>query len=176
MNRDIVCNLRIIHNDNDEPEGMEELQWTRDDGFKADQWIDTRTAMYPYRSYHHPSVDAMKLVLKNYKEFIQDREPYQTGYTFLLHAPDDVPNFHWRTYQRSIRDIKDATILITPNVVTTTNELRNYRPERRSCYYTDERYLKFYKIYTQNNCDLECLTNFTLSYCGCVKFSMPRKP
>ncbi|XP_037026210.1 pickpocket protein 28-like [Bradysia coprophila] len=163
----------IIHND-EEPQEMEELQWTRDGGFIADQWIDTRTAMYPYRSYHHPSVDAMKLVLKNYKEFIQDREPYQTGYTFLLHAPDDVPNFHWRTYQRSIRDMKDVTVLIIPKVITTTNELRSYRSERRSCYYTDERYLKFYKIYTQNNCELECLTNFTLTYCGCVKFSMPR--
>lgn len=29
-------------------------------------------------------------------------------------------------------------------------------------------------MYTQVNCELECLTNFTLTKCGCVKFSMPR--
>ncbi|KAL5291214.1 hypothetical protein ACFFRR_010555 [Megaselia abdita] len=29
-------------------------------------------------------------------------------------------------------------------------------------------------MYTQTNCELECLTNYTLSKCGCVQFSMPR--
>uniref|UniRef100_A0A1B0A6D3 Pickpocket protein 28 n=1 Tax=Glossina pallidipes TaxID=7398 RepID=A0A1B0A6D3_GLOPL len=31
-----------------------------------------------------------------------------------------------------------------------------------------------FKIYSQNNCELECLANFTLTKCGCVKYSMPR--
>lgn len=30
------------------------------------------------------------------------------------------------------------------------------------------------KTYTQQNCYLECIANFTLKHCGCVKFSMPR--
>lgn len=46
--------------------------------------------------------------------------------------------------------------------------------ERRQCFFNEERYLQFFKVYTQQNCELECLTNFTLSQCGCVKFSMPR--
>lgn len=29
------------------------------------------------------------------------------------------------------------------------------------------------RTYTQQNCELECLTNFTFAVCGCVKFSMP---
>lgn len=29
-------------------------------------------------------------------------------------------------------------------------------------------------MYTQVNCELECLANHTLTKCGCVKFSMPR--
>lgn len=29
-------------------------------------------------------------------------------------------------------------------------------------------------MYTQDNCDLECHTNFTLDRCDCVKFTMPR--
>ncbi|KAJ6649409.1 Pickpocket protein 28 [Pseudolycoriella hygida] len=29
------------------------------------------------------------------------------------------------------------------------------------------------RTYSQRNCELECLTNFTLDMCGCVKFSMP---
>lgn len=55
--------------------------------------------------------------------------------------------------------------------------------------------MRFFKIYTKSNCELECLTNYTLviihctknlqdirnigshifqSKCGCVKFDMPR--
>lgn len=30
------------------------------------------------------------------------------------------------------------------------------------------------KTYTQQNCYLECIANFSLQVCGCVKFSMPR--
>lgn len=35
--------------------------------------------------------------------------------------------------------------------------------------------LRFYKNYTQANCEMECLSNYTKNECGCVKFSMPRE-
>lgn len=34
--------------------------------------------------------------------------------------------------------------------------------------------MRFFKVYTQTNCELECLTNYTLAKCNCVAFSMPR--
>ena len=45
---------------------------------------------------------------------------------------------------------------------------------RRNCYLEDEKVLKFFKIYTKNNCENECLTNFMISRCGCVEFFMIR--
>lgn len=62
---------------------------------------------------------------------------------------------------------------------------------RRQCYFDSERKLRFLKVYTQRNCELECLANFTLAkwyvkspiilihyilccFSGCVKFSSPR--
>lgn len=50
----------------------------------------------------------------------------------------------------------------------------NIKFPRRQCYFQDERYLRYFKVYTQSNCELECLTNYTLHKCGCVKFYMPR--
>lgn len=44
----------------------------------------------------------------------------------------------------------------------------------RQCYFNGERYLRFFQVYTQQNCELECLANYTMAKCGCVKFSMPR--
>lgn len=50
----------------------------------------------------------------------------------------------------------------------------NFPPESRNCYYEDERKLKFFKMYAQSHCEFECLANYTLKKCGCVRFSMPR--
>jgi hypothetical protein len=46
---------------------------------------------------------------------------------------------------------------------------------RRQCYFAGERHLKFFKLYTKANCELECMTNLTLRYCNCSAFYMPRK-
>lgn len=70
---------------------------------------------------------------------------------------------------------KQAQILIKPTLTYTLNDVRNYSPDQRQCFFNSERKLRFFKIYTQNNCESECLSNFTRLECGCVKFSMPSK-
>jgi hypothetical protein len=44
---------------------------------------------------------------------------------------------------------------------------------RRKCFYQNENQLRFFKVYSQSNCEWECLTNFTMKACGCVMFYMP---
>lgn len=70
--------------------------------------------------------------------------------------------------------LEEVLISVKPNMITTSENLRHYTPWDRQCYFSDERDLRFFKIYTQRNCELECLSNYTLSKCGCVKFSSPR--
>jgi hypothetical protein len=53
-------------------------------------------------------------------------------------------------------------VSVKPNMITTSDGLIGYAPNRRQCYFNDERQLKFFKVYTQSNCELECLANFTL--------------
>lgn len=60
-------------------------------------------------------------------------------------------------------------------MITTSEGLQSYDPHRRQCYLQSERHLLFFKGYTQQNCQLECLTNHTLKICGCVAYHMPRK-
>lgn len=43
---------------------------------------------------------------------------------------------------------------------------------RRNCYLEFERQLRFFKTYSKNNCELECLSNFTVNSCGCAQFYM----
>lgn len=61
-------------------------------------------------------------------------------------------------------------ISIEPKIMTTSQGLRSYKPHERGCFFKFERFLRFFKRYSQQNCKLECLTNFTRNSFGCVKF------
>lgn len=63
--------------------------------------------------------------------------------------------------------------MLKPNMLRTNNALRTYDPIGRQCYYEEERYLRFFRVYTQRNCEMECITNYTVTKCGCSAFYLP---
>lgn len=63
----------------------------------------------------------------------------------------------------------------TPKIITTSEALRHYEPSQRQCFYQSERQLRFFKMYTQHNCEEEYRANLSKSQCDCVKFSMLSK-
>lgn len=64
-------------------------------------------------------------------------------------------------------------ISVIPKQQITSDELQYWPPAKRGCYYSNERQLQFFQFYTRRNCDLECETNITLFFCGCVAFYQP---
>lgn len=70
---------------------------------------------------------------------------------------------------------QEVVVAVKPDMMTTSDGLKDYDPHRRQCYFPKERYLAFYQNYTQQNCQVECLTNYTRKKCGCVAYHMPRK-
>ncbi|XP_055591486.1 pickpocket protein 28-like [Uranotaenia lowii] len=127
---------------------------------------------YPIRGPGSGSKAAMSLDLST---FYKNTDIYcraSQGFKLSLHPPHVYPrmskNFILLTPKR------DMTISIRPRIIITAQELRIYTPEKRNCYFPDERSLMFFRDYEESNCELECLTNYTLKQCGCVRFSMPR--
>jgi acid-sensing ion channel, other len=57
--------------------------------------------------------------------------------------------------------------------MTTADNFEKYSVPQRQCYFSNERYLKFFNDYTQDNCDLECEANVTIKHCGCLNFNFP---
>lgn len=93
-------------------------------------------------------------------------------YYIHLHHPGEFPDAN----NRILIEIKKKNeIIIKPEITITSESLRNLPPSRKKCVFSTERYLQFYKIYTQGNCKLECLANYTLRNCGCVPHELPRE-
>lgn len=73
----------------------------------------------------------------------------------IVHSPFELPiglKFTNFDYGRTIN------VWITPEIIQTDDDLRWISSEDRKCYFDDERNLTFFKMYTQRNCEMECLS------------------
>jgi amiloride-sensitive sodium channel len=115
------------------------------------------------------------IFLLNLKEEIAENFCPTVGkvFTAILHMPDEIPNMFHNEYFIPYNHAK--AFILTATSYRANKEIRKYSPNVRDCYFQDERQLKFFKVYTKSQCDFECLTNYTLKWCGCVKFSMPHE-
>lgn len=93
------------------------------------------------------------------------------GFKVMLSTPGDSVKQSRQTFRVPL--LQQVIVRVRPKVILTSDELRNFDPNERNCYYSAERKLRFFQFYAQLNCESECLANFTLRECGCVKFSMP---
>jgi amiloride-sensitive sodium channel len=86
--------------------------------------------------------------------------------------PNEIPTiFHLEEF---VEFGFEKFFTLDAKVRRTSSDMRRFSPDKRRCYFEGERKLKFFKSYTKKLCDFECITNYTLKQCGCVKFSMPR--
>lgn len=126
---------------------------------------------YPMRTYNSRSDASLRMEL-----YLKDDEFYschgtQPGFRIFIHVPGEVPNMSRQFVYVSV--LENVKLSIQSTMITTSEGLRSYKPSQRQCFFNSDRQLRFFKMYTQNNCEAECLSNFTKQECECVKYSMP---
>lgn len=93
------------------------------------------------------------------------------GHKIVLVSPDETPaifdNFIYLDRK------KEIVLSVTPQYIMPSKNIEKYDPAIRNCFFDNERYLRFFNKYNQKNCELECLTNFTITKCECTVFYMP---
>lgn len=146
--------------------------WNLEEGYNRKIEVDPET--YPYRVFGAGARLGLFALLRLYEQHLEYlcRGPVQ-GFKITLHTPGEVPQVSKHYFR--VPYLQEVLVAVRPNMITTSDGLRHYEPNRRQCFFDSERYLRFFNVYTQRNCELECLSNFTKIECGCVKFSMPRK-
>jgi acid-sensing ion channel, other len=80
--------------------------------------------------------------------------------------PNDAPHFVSKFF--NIPRTASLNFVITTNVMSNSDEIRSYPLVQRNCYFSDERRLKYFKHYTQTNCEIECYFEKELQQCGCL--------
>lgn len=90
------------------------------------------------------------------KDDNQACNPSFNGFRIALHTPDEIPDLNSHFYR--IPPNAETYISVKPRVLSTSENLRRYRPKKRLCYFKGEKDLKYFKAYTAGNCKLECIT------------------
>ncbi|XP_060804919.1 pickpocket protein 28 [Amyelois transitella] len=145
--------------------------WNSESGYADGTGKDT----YPRRGSGYGANMGLVFLVNQNKGDIDYlcRGPVQ-GSKVLLHSPSEFPRISHQYFRTAFN--QEAVVAVKPQMLTTSETLRSYPPERRQCYFSQERYLHYFKVYTQSNCEFECLTNHTYAKCGCVHIGMPRGP
>ncbi|XP_055840691.1 pickpocket protein 28-like [Episyrphus balteatus] len=146
------------------------LDWDLQNGYTKEKLFNLEA--FPF---HTPGdMESVKVILIDKKgdEDHKCRVSSQ-GFKLILRVPGDEPQMSKKFV--NVPFDQKVSLTIKSQIMTTSEGLRHYSPERRQCYYQNERYLRFFTVYTQANCEMECQANTSLFRCGCVKFSMPKK-
>ncbi|XP_029721589.2 pickpocket protein 28-like [Aedes albopictus] len=147
------------------------VNWNLESGYAKKAGIHS----YPFRPFAKGYRTGLAIVLKtrkNDKEFLCDGP--NDGFQVSLHPPDEYKTTSNRIFRLPFQQA--LLLTVRPQLTTISRELKKHDHSRRQCYFNDERYLRFFKIYNSHNCNLECFANLTDKDCHCDTFSRPRGP
>ncbi|XP_047992149.1 pickpocket protein 28-like isoform X1 [Leguminivora glycinivorella] len=141
--------------------------WSLENGYPEDTPIVT----YPHRGSGYGAKAGLTFIIKASEVDLDYlcRGPVQ-GFKILLHNPAELPRLSVQYFRAPLS--QEVVVSVKPKMMTTSDGLLPYSPNIRKCYFPSERYLRYFRVYTQANCEMECLSNFTYARCGCVHFGM----
>lgn len=146
--------------------------WNLEDGYSR----AGKKSVYPYRAFSFRISRFTAQITVSDGEHDNLCQNDIAGVKVFLNIPGEIPSTlqSVKAYTQS-SFLQSVTTYITPYLIKAADGLRKYAPNTRKCYFASERRLRFFKLYTKNNCELECLATFIKQECDCVKLSMPSK-
>ncbi|KAF9411727.1 hypothetical protein HW555_009556 [Spodoptera exigua] len=121
------------------------------------------------RDYPNRASPDVEVVLQEYH--VRDKLCATLLDLVYIQHPADLPQSS--LYYYAVLNSQVSSMALSFSILNSSDRLRSYDAEIRQCYFPDERYLKYFNIYTASNCMIECLSNITYQLCGCVNFYMP---
>ncbi|XP_070500674.1 sodium channel protein Nach-like [Chironomus tepperi] len=151
-----------FHDDDEDPE---DLTFSIDNGYLEE--------IYDVQPLRAAKLQSLGFKLKlNETDRPNNCEYHSFSYLLFVHLPVDLPS---HLNQFTIAELNSYKFIqVSATLKNNDQSLKDFSPEKRGCYFEDERKLKFFKSYSKTKCDFECMRNFTLIKCGCVKLSLLR--
>ena len=69
---------------------------------------------------------------------------------------------------------REHFVQLSSYIISADDDIKSISPEKRECFFPDERHLTLYKTYSFINCDMECKILQVESELGCVPWFLPK--
>ncbi|KAK9883361.1 hypothetical protein WA026_001535 [Henosepilachna vigintioctopunctata] len=171
-----MYDVRDIYSDLNTMDYFEESNrrrdWDPEEGFHKKIYDLENT--YPRRAFQSGANNGFTAIFMTEKKDLNYacQDLALQGLRVSLHPPTRLPRPGQVFFSVGLNRLTTAGVI--PSMTSTAKIVQSYEPDKRGCYFGRERKLKFFKYYSQSNCNLECWTNYTHRHCGCVNFYMPR--
>lgn len=147
---------------------LNQSHWSLDEGYRN----EFSESEYPFRVLESGQKNSLELILtSNMQDSDYMCNHFFHGFEYSITLPGQ--SFEMLSDILSIDLSEDNLVTVKPKVTKTSEVLRNYKPEHRNCFFNSERQLRFFRMYTEENCLEECATNYIKKMCGCAHFAMP---
>ncbi|XP_073954823.1 pickpocket protein 28-like [Choristoneura fumiferana] len=147
------------------------LNWGLDAGYP--KVFPPDPTMHPFRVMASGEANGLGVELYlNASEHQPDCEGGSVGFNVIISSPTD--HVYTSTIIRLPMD-RMTTVEVYPITYKTDTSLRALLPDRRQCFFQDERQLEYYESYTDSNCKHDLLVREARIVCKCVSFNWPRK-
>lgn len=100
----------------------------------------------------------------NLQNFMQPLE----GFNMIVHSPDEYP-VNIGSQHNEMKAVT-GSVSITPEMFLLDDDLKSWPIEKRNCYLPGDKNLTFFRIYTKENCEHECLSSMIEEQCGCLPY------
>ncbi|RZB38940.1 ASC domain containing protein [Asbolus verrucosus] len=160
---DLVSHYKGYHHVEDE----DEEKWNMEKGYFDGVSIET----YPKRALLAGASKGFNVDLVTSRQDLDYSCHAIQGFKVVLHSAVRIPKLKQEYFRLPLDQA--VVVAVQPVMITTSEEVKSFDPEKRDCYFPSEISLKYFKSYSQQNCQLECITNATLHECDCVDIFMP---
>ncbi|XP_017783361.1 PREDICTED: pickpocket protein 28-like [Nicrophorus vespilloides] len=160
--------LRQTADDMNETFYNKRVDWNPEVGYPPDADAD----VLPKRSYGAGSHLGLTLVLDADLAQYYCSSTSSTGFKALISSPIESPKV--ADFGFLIPPGDETRVTIEPIIMDATKGIKGIDIKKRQCFFNNERYLQFYRLYSERNCKLECQANFTLNLCGCIPYYLPK--
>lgn len=123
---------------------------------------------YPYANAKSGEGSGVRVVVKIDSEKKRKNNTDPDGVWMMIKNP-----LEWSNNIIFIRAETDTSVIITPEVISSEDSIRDVPPDQRKCIFTGEEKIEFYKLkereeYKRRNCVTQCHQWYLNRYCNCT--------
>ncbi|CAH0770738.1 unnamed protein product [Bemisia tabaci] len=89
--------------------------------------------------------------------------------TVMVHTSYEYPRAGSGVWLQAVPSMR-LSIMVQPSIIVTSDAVKRLSVATRQCVFPDERQLRFYHVYTEKSCLIQCRIDHVINKCNCTLY------